>query len=97
MKSENCLVVVLVSLVIVAHVQAQALTTARDYTNRGVARQIKGDVDGAIADYTKAIEIDPRLAPAYNNRGNARRDIGDVNGAIADCSKAIEIGSRVPD
>ena len=49
------------------------------------------DLDGAFADYTKAIEIDPRNPIAYSNRGNAREDKGDLDGAIADHKKAIEV------
>jgi tetratricopeptide (TPR) repeat protein len=39
-----------------------AQTTARDYCNRGVARQKKGDLDGALADYNRAIELNPQDA-----------------------------------
>ena len=31
----------------------------------------------AIADYTRAIRIDPDYAAAYNNRGNAYKELGD--------------------
>ena len=51
----------------------------------------KGDLDGAITDYSKAIEIFPQLTGAYYGRGSALRDKGDLDGAIADYSKAIEI------
>src|SRR5437879_3312186 len=40
------------------------------YNNRGIAYRIKDEDDRAIADYTKAIEIDPKYADAYYNRGN---------------------------
>jgi tetratricopeptide (TPR) repeat protein len=39
------------------------------YYNRGVAKGAKGDLDGAIADYSKAIELKPDYAEPYNNRG----------------------------
>ena len=48
-------------------IQGQTPTTAPDFTNRGLARQSKGDLNGAIADHTKAIEIDPRDADAYSS------------------------------
>ena len=35
--------------------------TAYDYFNRGVAKGEKQDYDGAIADYTKAIELHPKF------------------------------------
>ena len=44
---------------------------AAAYTNRGLALAKKGNVDAAIADYTKAIAIDPNLAWAYYSRGEA--------------------------
>ncbi|MDI1443672.1 YbjN domain-containing protein [Polyangium sp. 6x1] len=59
--------------------------------NRGNRKQEDGDLDGAIADFTKAVELAPEEhAPRYN-RGNARSLAGDVHGAIDDYSKAIEI------
>jgi tetratricopeptide (TPR) repeat protein len=75
-------------------VQGQTPTTAADYVSRGYARQDKGDLEGAIADFTKAIEVDPRYANAYYNRGIARQAKGDHDGAIVDYTKAIEIDPR---
>ncbi|MGD0101067.1 MAG: tetratricopeptide repeat protein, partial [Acidobacteriota bacterium] len=34
------------------------------YCGRGIAREAKGDREGAIDDYTKAIEIDPAFSDA---------------------------------
>ena len=34
------------------------------YNNRGIAYRTKGEVDRAIADYSKAIEINPRYSNA---------------------------------
>ena len=41
------------------------------YFQRGIAYRNLEDYDAAIADYTKAIEINPNYAEAYNNRGIA--------------------------
>jgi tetratricopeptide (TPR) repeat protein len=57
----------------------------------GTAKYNLKDYDGAIADYTKAIEIDANHAYAYNNRGVAKKNLKDYDGAIADYTKAIEI------
>ncbi|HYY93402.1 MAG TPA: tetratricopeptide repeat protein [Pyrinomonadaceae bacterium] len=65
--------------------------TAADYNNRGIARRKSGDLDGAIADATKAIGLNPDYAAAYNNRGNARKNKGDYDGAIADYTKVIAL------
>ena len=44
-----------------------------------------------IADYTKAIELDPNYALAYYNRGMLKGDLNDHNVAVADYNKLIEI------
>src|SRR5215470_9394771 len=64
------------------------------YIGRGAAYLSKGDNDRAIADLTKAIEIDPKYAAAYNSRGNAYRDRKDYDQAIADHTRAIEIDPK---
>lgn len=43
--------------------------TAAAYNNRGIAKVGKGDLDGAIADYNLAAELDPKFAIAYADRG----------------------------
>ena len=53
-----------------------------------------GDYEGAIADYDRAIEINPQHANAYNNRGIAKNKMGDYEGAIADYDRAIEINPQ---
>ena len=64
--------------------------SAIDWTDSGVAKFKRGDLQGAIADWTKAIEIYPRYALAYYNRGLAKDNLKDYRGAIADYTKAIE-------
>jgi lipoprotein NlpI len=71
-----------------------AQTSAVDYFNRGVAEKANGDFEGAIADYNRAIELDPKYAAAYSNRGNAKQAKGDLDGAIADCNRAIELDPK---
>jgi len=61
------------------------------YYNRAQARRLKKDTPGAIADYTKAIELGSQNPAAYNNRGNARAENNDRDGAIADYTRAIEL------
>ena len=79
------------------------------YNNRGNARYDAGDLDGAIADYTKAIHLSPRaginddgrsrvlLAFNYNGRGNALLAQGKLDQAIADYSQAIELAPQFAD
>ncbi|MCX6233489.1 MAG: tetratricopeptide repeat protein [Bacteroidetes bacterium] len=62
-----------------------------DYFKRALAKEKLRDWSGAIADYSKAIEINPQNAEAYYNRGVDKGIIDDNRGAIEDFSKAIEI------
>lgn len=64
---------------------------AKRFFYRGRAKQDDGDLGGAIVDFDKAIEIDPRHARYYFRRGGAKRGNGDLDGAIADYTRAIEI------
>jgi tetratricopeptide (TPR) repeat protein len=64
---------------------------------RGRAYIYKGDNDRAIADYNKAIELDPKHAVAYYNRGIAYSDKGDNDHAIADFRKSLELFTKPSD
>lgn len=88
----------LISLLVLfasAATQAQNLDSAKDYVKRGITRFSKGDTEGAIADFNKAIEMNPRMTEAHLNRGKARRAKGNLDGAIADYETAIELDSRM--
>ncbi len=62
-----------------------------DAYSRGDEFANSGQYDLAIVEYTKAIELDPKVAEAYNNRGRAYIHKGQYDQAIADCNKALEI------
>ena len=64
---------------------------AAAYHNRAVAYGILGDLDHAIADYTKTVEIKPDNAGAYENRGRSYASKGDYAHAVADALKASEL------
>jgi Tfp pilus assembly protein PilF len=51
-----------------------------------------GDIQGAMSDFNKAIDIDPNSAASYINRGTLKQDLGDMEGACLDWSKAGELG-----
>ena len=65
-----------------------------DTFNNGVDKYEQGDYQGAIADYTKAIEINPDFADAFLNRGMVKAKLGDNQGAISDYDRAIEINPK---
>jgi tetratricopeptide (TPR) repeat protein len=64
---------------------------AEEYYNRGDAKNSLQDYKGAIADFTKAIELELKGASAYYGRGVAKIGLQDYKGAIADNTKAIEL------
>jgi tetratricopeptide (TPR) repeat protein len=64
---------------------------SEDYYNRGLARFKKGETDGAISDFTKAIKKRPRYGMAYYYRGMVNTRKKEYDQVIADYTKAIEI------
>ena len=72
-----------------------ALNRAVAYYNRGKAYHDKGAYETAIADYTKALELNPKDADVYNNRGASYLVNGVYGGAIADYTKVIELKPRL--
>ena len=66
--------------------------SAEEFFNRGSSKYSLEDYYGAIADYTKAIELDPDDVTAYKNRSVAKEILGDLNGACADARKAASLG-----
>jgi tetratricopeptide (TPR) repeat protein len=67
-----------------------------DLVNRGIEKAKNGDLDGAIADFDRAAELNPKDDAPYYNRAQARRLKNDTAGAIADYTHAIELGSTNP-
>ena len=65
-------------------------TSAAALANRGVARARQGDLDGAIEDYTRALELAPEDAEILFNRGNAWVAKGEYQRAVADFMRAVE-------
>jgi tetratricopeptide (TPR) repeat protein len=64
------------------------------YHNRGSALQLKGELDRAIADFDKAIELKPDYASAYNRRGLVYAAKGDYAHALADVTRADELAPK---
>ena len=62
-----------------------------ELVKRGIEKGKKGDLNGAIADFDKAIKANPNDSDVYINRAYAKRQKKDPAGAIADYSRTIEI------
>ncbi|MEG4804150.1 tetratricopeptide repeat protein [Microcoleus sp. ARI1-B5] len=72
--------------------------SAEDLFNSALAKSEAGDIQGAIADYTAAIAINPNYAKAYNKLGIIRgRYLKDYPAAKADFDRAIEINPKYAD
>src|SRR2546428_12695457 len=69
--------------------------TAAAFLESGDRKLAAKNYDGAIADFTRVIELDPKFDLAYYNRGLARQAKGDLDGAIADSTPAIELDPKV--
>jgi tetratricopeptide (TPR) repeat protein len=59
--------------------------------NRALARLKGGDNQGAIEDYSQALQLNPSDAGAHYYRGVARASIGDKKGALEDFQNAGEL------
>jgi tetratricopeptide (TPR) repeat protein len=59
--------------------------------NRAFDLYINDDYDGAIAEYTRAIQLDPDCQDAYKWRGVICSNTGELNKALADLNKAVRL------
>ena len=67
------------------------------FIKSGNAKFIQGDLRGAIADYSRAVELSPDNTDAYIRRGVAKLSLGDHDGAIADFDRAIGLNPERAD
>jgi tetratricopeptide (TPR) repeat protein len=71
-----------------------AISMASDpmyFSDRGNTRYVMGDCRSAIADYNRAIEIDPNYSQAYARRGWAFLCLDELANAEADFVKALKL------
>ncbi len=67
------------------------LVSPQDYFAQGDYDYERGDCDSAIADYTRAIDLNPKFAEAYNNRAYTYMVQHNYAAALPDLEKAIEL------
>ncbi|WP_088241245.1 tetratricopeptide repeat protein [Calothrix rhizosoleniae] len=65
--------------------------TVSDVFKLGVEKMWQGDYQGAIAEFTQAIQIKGNFASAYSNRCLAYLQLQDYQNAVSDCTQAIKI------
>ena len=64
---------------------------ADGYNNRGISQRALKKPDLAYADYTKAIELNPKKPEYLVNRANASIDMKKFDGAVTDYAQAIKV------
>jgi len=64
---------------------------ARPYQNRANVYHKRGEFEKAIADYNRALVIDPGYYRSYYDRGNAYYDTKDFDKAISDYNMALQL------
>src|ERR1022692_4395567 len=87
----------LISLILVGYCEfARAQTNAAIFDSAGIKNAGSGDYVEAIANFTRAIELDPKYASAYVNRGLVKINLKDYTGAINDSTTAIGLNPQSP-
>ncbi len=65
------------------------------YVSDGKGSFQKGDLDGALAAFNHALDLDPRSPDALYNRGLTKAQQDDSDGAISDFSQALQVDPKL--
>jgi len=68
-----------------------SVDTPESWMCRGWNKYEEGDWDGAIADLSRAVQLDPKNARCWSRRGVVRVLNGQVAEALADCAEAVRL------
>ena len=90
MKLKSVIILAIIVLFPLA-VQAQS---AREYIDQGITKATSGNLKGALSDFNKAIEKDPKSAEAYYSRAITKASMGDKKGALSDFDRSIELKDK---
>src|SRR5262249_20356471 len=71
--------------------QAQGKQLPAAYVHLGSANYSKGDYGRAIADYNKALRLDPQNIDAHTSKGQAYLAKGDLGAAFSSLGRAIKL------
>jgi lipoprotein NlpI len=66
------------------------------FSHRGFARKKLKDYTAALADFDKAIDLNPKESGSYVDRGLIKNNLKDYDGALADFNMAIELNTNNP-
>ncbi|MEI6046970.1 MAG: tetratricopeptide repeat protein, partial [Chloroflexota bacterium] len=73
-----------------------SIQTPEVHYQRGNLYYHEGALDRAIASYSRAINLNPKLTPAYINRGSVYTAKGYYDRALADYNRALELEPNDP-
>ena len=76
------------------NVTPSQIQDAESYYKQGNKHVYREEFEQAIADYSQAIQLNPKYADAYNNRGIVYRKQGKYDLAIADYNQAIQLNPK---
>ena len=71
--------------------QGADATAAAELQHQADAKRARGDVAGAVKDYSEAIKVGPPNTALYFLRGTARLEAGELAGAIADFEAGLKL------
>ena len=77
-----------------ASTETKAEDDVQAHIKKGDDYYDKRELEKAIEEYTKAIELDPKNAEAYRGRGNSYRRLFKDTEALADLNKAIQLNPK---
>src|SRR5262249_61466754 len=67
---------------------------AQAHFNLGNALKARGDRDGAVASYRRALEVDPEFAVAHCNLGLLLKELGRFDDAVKHLERGHALGSK---
>jgi Trypsin-like peptidase domain/TPR repeat len=80
----------------VASIPTNAAPKADDYFVTATQKYQQKDYRGSVADFDRAIQIDPNIAMAYSLRGHLKaHKLQDTSGALTDYNRAIELDPKL--
>ena len=80
--------------IIISHTEKVFAKSQEFFFDRGKSKHKTNDYEGAIEDFTKAIELGENDPVIYYLRGMSRRLTEDSKGACKDWKKAAELGDK---
>lgn len=90
MNQSRCVLAIVLGLGVVG-AKADEPMTARDYYERGLVREQDDNLDGALADYSRAIERDPEFIDAWSGRSSLYSQRQEHEKAINDLTAILEL------